>query len=269
MLLGSNLRRLFCTFQLLIYLELFCSLGAVMSTFFRRGHYRNGNWVEGHYVQRDIWDRSSYFHNVSERFQPEIKLDRSSFISPNAHCPICSQSVFYYQNQAGSKVWFDNLWPAWDKHPCLYDLEERTHHSIWSEGSIEAEKVAEKPAYSCRVLRIKSKSKIVFFKFIEDLGHTIKTSYHSISAGSKDKLNNNYFYTKSGDDIYFFDADNLDADKLNSSQFPTRELFFAFAKIGRFDFDKLKELKKYHEGVYRLQHHARQHMAAWLYENTK
>jgi hypothetical protein len=37
---------------------------------------------------------------------------------PNATCPVCGKSVFYYQNEHGSKVFFDALGPPWPKHPC-------------------------------------------------------------------------------------------------------------------------------------------------------
>ncbi len=35
------------------------------------------------------------------------------------NCPTCSKSVFFYQNDAGSKVFFDQLGPPWPKHDCL------------------------------------------------------------------------------------------------------------------------------------------------------
>jgi hypothetical protein len=40
------------------------------------------------------------------------------FVSPNAHCPECGADVFYYQNEFGSRVFFDDLGPPWPKHPC-------------------------------------------------------------------------------------------------------------------------------------------------------
>lgn len=38
---------------------------------------------------------------------------------PNATCPVCGASVFFWRNRAGSKVWFDALGAPWPKHPCL------------------------------------------------------------------------------------------------------------------------------------------------------
>jgi hypothetical protein len=41
-----------------------------------------------------------------------------AFTDPNALCPVCGATVFYYQNSFGSRVFFDDLgWP-WPKHRC-------------------------------------------------------------------------------------------------------------------------------------------------------
>jgi len=31
---------------------------------------------------------------------------------------VCGEDVFYYQNEFGSRVYFDELGPPWPKHPC-------------------------------------------------------------------------------------------------------------------------------------------------------
>lgn len=42
----------------------------------------------------------------------------ASYINPNAYCPICGQSVYFYQSPYGGRVFFDDVgWP-WPKHPC-------------------------------------------------------------------------------------------------------------------------------------------------------
>lgn len=42
-----------------------------------------------------------------------------SFTNPNARCPICGASVFFYRSDSGGCVYFDDLgWP-WPKHPCM------------------------------------------------------------------------------------------------------------------------------------------------------
>lgn len=47
-----------------------------------------------------------------------------SFLNPNARCPVCRSRVFYYQSENGGRVFFDQLGPPWDKHPC-------TNRSTW------------------------------------------------------------------------------------------------------------------------------------------
>ncbi|MGH1591135.1 hypothetical protein ACRBEV_25625 [Methylobacterium phyllosphaerae] len=46
------------------------------------------------------------------------KSRAACFINHNARCPRCNDRVFYYQNQYGSRVFFDELAPLWTKHPC-------------------------------------------------------------------------------------------------------------------------------------------------------
>ncbi|MEH0927022.1 hypothetical protein [Micromonospora sp. CPCC 205558] len=40
------------------------------------------------------------------------------WISPNARCPLCGAPVYFYANEHGSRVFFDELGPPWPKHPC-------------------------------------------------------------------------------------------------------------------------------------------------------
>lgn len=41
-----------------------------------------------------------------------------SFTIPNAACPVCGASVFFYQSPTAGRVFFDQLGPPWPKHPC-------------------------------------------------------------------------------------------------------------------------------------------------------
>jgi hypothetical protein len=46
------------------------------------------------------------------------RLGSSCFVAPNATCPVCKASVYFYANSNGSRVFFDELGPPWPKHPC-------------------------------------------------------------------------------------------------------------------------------------------------------
>lgn len=37
---------------------------------------------------------------------------------PNSKCPVCGDSVFFYESPYGGRVFFDDLGPPWPKHPC-------------------------------------------------------------------------------------------------------------------------------------------------------
>lgn len=36
----------------------------------------------------------------------------------NAICPVCGKKVFFYQNENGSRVFFESIGIPWEKHPC-------------------------------------------------------------------------------------------------------------------------------------------------------
>jgi len=45
----------------------------------------------------------------------------TSHTNPNASCPVCSTKVFFYRSPNGGSVFFDELGPPWQKHPCTDD----------------------------------------------------------------------------------------------------------------------------------------------------
>jgi len=78
--------------------------------------YKTGsNWYSGRKPVDEI------DHQSAERTIARTGANRSysaCFVVPNASCPVCGASVYYYQNEHGSRVFFDELgWP-WPKHPC-------------------------------------------------------------------------------------------------------------------------------------------------------
>lgn len=48
------------------------------------------------------------------------------FTNPNAKCPVCGASVYFYESPYGGMVYFDELGPPWPKHPCTSRASERT-----------------------------------------------------------------------------------------------------------------------------------------------
>jgi hypothetical protein len=52
-----------------------------------------------------------------------------SYVNPNARCPVCGASVYFYQSPYGGRVFFDELGPPWPKHPCTDNPVVRSHFS--------------------------------------------------------------------------------------------------------------------------------------------
>lgn len=115
-----------------------------MTQFSRRGHYRtnaNGtvSWVQGHTVSRNDWNTG---YSISRGSNPPSQMQQHWYnggssenksrpldpmpldiwsnrcLTHNALCPVCKQAVFFYRNEHGSAVFFDELGPPWSKHPC-------------------------------------------------------------------------------------------------------------------------------------------------------
>ena len=51
-------------------------------------------------------------------YVPRIHPAYESYINPNAKCPVCGATVFFYQSPDGGRVFFNELGPPWPKHPC-------------------------------------------------------------------------------------------------------------------------------------------------------
>jgi hypothetical protein len=117
-----------------------------MSTFHRSGFWRRGpsgnrHWVREHSVERDEWGRSSpsageTYHEEFLRTSEARYGFSSRLVIPNAQCPVCGEKVFFYQNDHGSKVWFDELGPPWPKHPCFEENHEELQSYEWPNGVV-------------------------------------------------------------------------------------------------------------------------------------
>ena len=81
-------------------------------------------------------EKLNYFAQIRNRDNYKYKTFES-FTNPNALCPVCKASVFYYENPNGSQVYFDDLGPPWPKHPCIdngYNFSDtigRGHNNSW------------------------------------------------------------------------------------------------------------------------------------------
>ena len=111
-----------------------------MSRFNRSGHWRvskygHRHWVTSHSVDRYDWGGRGepplgWFEERTLRVYNAAKGWTATFVNPNAHCPVCNAPVFFYQNERGSRVYFDEMGPPWPKHPCTNMPDVRSGKSV-------------------------------------------------------------------------------------------------------------------------------------------
>jgi hypothetical protein len=71
----------------------------------------NGNWCRG-YRQAGAPQENRPFRTIQ------------SYVNPNALCPVCGESVYFYQSPHGGRVFFNDLgWP-WPKHGCTDNKQQ-------------------------------------------------------------------------------------------------------------------------------------------------
>ncbi len=63
----------------------------------------------------------------------------SSYVDPNARCPVCGDRVFFYRSPFNGRVFFDELGPPWPKHPCTDTSFEHFPLAISTSSASETE----------------------------------------------------------------------------------------------------------------------------------
>ncbi len=91
-----------------------------MSTFSRSKHLRTNRYgttfeVREHRVRRDEWSVAQ--PGEARPFRAD-GAGTGNLLVPNAHCPVCGETVWYFESAEGGRVFFDSVWPDWAKHPC-------------------------------------------------------------------------------------------------------------------------------------------------------
>lgn len=73
---------------------------------------------------------------IATTFKHELIHSYSYYVNPHARCPVCARPVFYYENNNGSRVYFDSLGPPWPKHLCT-DNKFKANNSEFSKKGEE------------------------------------------------------------------------------------------------------------------------------------
>lgn len=64
------------------------------------------------------WGGTYYASSCNYFYASGYWSREASHTNPNARCPVCSASVFFYRSPHDGRVFFDSLGPPWPKHPC-------------------------------------------------------------------------------------------------------------------------------------------------------
>lgn len=94
---------------------------------------------QGHLGQRTGF-YSAGSNQVYSNSKPIYDYTYASFVTPNAHCPVCGAEVFFYQSESGSRIFFDELGPPWSKHPCTDKQRTKIQSKVKSENFFSEKK---------------------------------------------------------------------------------------------------------------------------------
>ena len=172
-----------------------------------------------------------------ERRQASATLERlkvhsysSCFVNPNASCPICGRSVFFYSNSNGSRVFFDELGPPWPKHPCTdnkteisYELKNRPiarqHEEVCEIA--DAERISDDTFIPKKGKKRRAKWRLLVVQEVEFNNNTLWVLLEEISSISRNEhrltlyaterlLEVGDFVSKKGHAFSFLKGDNFE-----------------------------------------------------------
>jgi len=66
---------------------------------------------------------------------PSLGTEISSYLNPNARCPKCGVSVYFYRSPHNGRVYFDDLGPPWPKHACT-DSRAQSAEPLWKRKNL-------------------------------------------------------------------------------------------------------------------------------------
>lgn len=94
-----------------------------MTTFWRSGHtrFRMGaeEFVRGHFVCRTRWTGSPINLRFAEQIATMGFAKARQYLDPNANCPVCGATVYFFRHENGGCAWFDAVGKPWPIHECM------------------------------------------------------------------------------------------------------------------------------------------------------
>jgi hypothetical protein len=171
-----------------------------------------GQW-HGTYHGRNI-SQTVNDNKINEFYAAYWTYDRrtsyESYVNPNARCPVCGKTVFFYQSEYGGRVFFDELGPPWPKHLCtdnsavyvpvsyLAPVRAKERNIKWQEKGWEP--------ISILASTVKENLTILKIRRIDSDGMEINLSSEFIYPLSKDAL----VFIRETDDLGVFEISYLD-----------------------------------------------------------
>jgi ribosomal protein S27AE len=262
-----------------------------MTEFWRKEHYRNGTVVSGHWVRRGDWSRFVPQNRIAQKLYRIEETPFSSFTIPNATCPMCGSSVFYYENRYGSKVWFDDLGPPWPIHGCF---ENNSVQAIFSRNVdpnddqntqlsiIKLKKLNLSVPRSANIIspiwipciiqrNIQRDQKSYITAQIFDEYKKQRTVFLMLNAS--DISNKNYIcflkdYDADSCEVFYFDVEKMEHGSIKGAIVQNRKVFLFLTKYKQKNADVLEKIKEFIRKAKKLQTHKKVALADWLYSNT-
>lgn len=90
-----------------------------------------GNYPTTPLPTADDWKRENARSSLDRL---NVRSYSTCYVVPNAKCPVCGQSVYFYANDHGSRVYFNELVPPWQKHECT-DRRKLVHKAPNTTGA--------------------------------------------------------------------------------------------------------------------------------------
>lgn len=248
-----------------------------MTQFWREGHYRNGSWVDGHWVIRNDWGHSNFQSTVHQRSFSVEQTQFSSFTIPNATCPLCGDSVFYYENKYGSKVWFDCLGPPWPIHGC-FEQDHNSSIGVKSQQNIEPEthkykesivSVSYAPCVIKKSIKRTNRSYVIAKIYDEYKKH--KDVFFILEASGLSSENYICFIQERNDnyyEIFYYDIARMQHGSIKGIVVENRETLLFLARYKQKNLHNLEQIAELKRNVRNLKLHLKIAVADWLYSNT-
>lgn len=123
------------------------------------------------------------------------------FVNPNARCPVCDAPVFYYQNEYGSRVFFDDLGPPWPKHGCTDNTERKGTSTLVSKPTRRNAGLIAELIEAASEVGLRNAQSFHNFRILQQW--SLVEIISIIRQGFKNQINGRFIEVKDERNVYF------------------------------------------------------------------